>query len=64
MKSHRLARVNEVVREVAAETILFELKDPRVKHVTVTKTFNIDIAATTVPESVMRSRNARCSSSA
>jgi ribosome-binding factor A len=37
MKSHRLARVNEVVREVAANTILFELKDPRVKNVTVTR---------------------------
>lgn len=37
MKSHRLARVSEVVREVAAETILFELKDPRVKNVTVTR---------------------------
>ena len=37
MKSHRLARVAEVVREVAAETILFELKDPRVKGVTVTR---------------------------
>ena len=37
MKSHRLARVAEVVREVAAESILFELKDPRVKNVTVTR---------------------------
>ena len=37
MKSHRLARVSEVVREVAATTILFELKDPRVKNVTVTR---------------------------
>ena len=37
MKSHRLARVAEVVREVAAETILFELQDPRVKNVTVTR---------------------------
>jgi ribosome-binding factor A len=37
MKSHRLARVAEVVREVAANTILFELKDPRVKFVTVTR---------------------------
>ncbi len=37
MKSHRLARVSEVVREVAAEAILFELKDPRVKNVTVTR---------------------------
>src|SRR5687767_15441570 len=38
MKSHRLARVAEVVREVAAETILFELQDPRIKGVTVTRT--------------------------
>lgn len=38
MKAHRLARVAEVVREVAAETILFELQDPRIKGVTVTRT--------------------------
>src|SRR5438105_5060495 len=37
MKSHRLARVSEVVRETAANAILFELKDPRVKMVTVTR---------------------------
>ena len=37
MKSHRLARVAAVVREVASETILFELRDPRVKGVTVTR---------------------------
>ena len=37
MKPHRLARVAEVVREVASETILFELRDPRVKLVTVTR---------------------------
>lgn len=37
MKTHRLARVAEVVREVAAETILFEIRDPRVKNVTVTR---------------------------
>ena len=37
MKTHRLARVAEVVREVAAETILFELQDPRIKGVTVTR---------------------------
>jgi ribosome-binding factor A len=37
MKTHRLARVAEVVREVAAETILFQLQDPRVKGVTVTR---------------------------
>lgn len=35
MKTHRTARVAEVVREVAAETILFEMKDPRIKGVTV-----------------------------
>jgi ribosome-binding factor A len=37
MKAHRLARVSEVIREVASETILFELSDPRVKGVTVTR---------------------------
>src|SRR5204863_138447 len=38
MKQHRLARVAEVIREVASETVLFELRDPRVKGVTVTRT--------------------------
>src|SRR5438552_2226847 len=37
MKTHRLARVAEAVREVASETILFEIRDPRVKGVTVTR---------------------------
>src|SRR5919109_4010989 len=37
MKAHRLARVAEVIREVASETILFELQDPRIKGVTVTR---------------------------
>ncbi len=38
MKAHRLARVAEVIREVASETILFELRDPRIRNVTVTRT--------------------------
>jgi ribosome-binding factor A len=37
MKTHRLARVAEAVREVASQTILFEVRDPRVKNVTVTR---------------------------
>ena len=37
MKAHRVARVAEVIREVASETILFEIQDPRVKGVTVTR---------------------------
>ncbi|HZU39257.1 MAG TPA: 30S ribosome-binding factor RbfA [Gemmataceae bacterium] len=37
MKPHRLERVAEVVREVASSTILFELRDPRIKNVTVTR---------------------------
>src|SRR5947209_5727564 len=37
MKAHLLERVAEVIREVASETILFELRDPRVKGVTVTR---------------------------
>ena len=36
MKTHRLARVAEVIREVASTTILFEVQDPRVRGVTVT----------------------------
>ena len=38
MKAHRLARVAEAVREVASETILFELRDPRVKTTGITVT--------------------------
>jgi ribosome-binding factor A len=37
MKTHRLARVAEAIREEASTTILFELRDPRVKKVTVTR---------------------------
>jgi ribosome-binding factor A len=37
MKTHRLERVAEAIREVASQTILFELRDPRVKNVTVTR---------------------------
>jgi ribosome-binding factor A len=37
MKTFRPARVAEAVREVASETILYELRDPRVKLVTVTR---------------------------
>lgn len=37
MKPYRMARVAEAIREVASETILFDLNDPRVKDVTVTR---------------------------
>jgi len=37
MKQHRIARVSQAIREVVAETILFELQDPRIKNVTVTR---------------------------
>ena len=37
MKQHRIARVSEAIREVVAETILFELQDPRIQNVTVTR---------------------------
>jgi len=54
MKSHRLARVSEVVREVAASTILFEIKDPRVKGVTVTRAeVSADLQHTKIFVSVM-----------
>ncbi len=38
MKAHRLERVAEVIREVASETILFELRDPRIRPGMVTVT--------------------------
>ena len=38
MKPNRLARIAEAIRETASETILFQLSDPRVKGVTVTRT--------------------------
>jgi len=37
VKRHRLERVAEVVREVAATTVLFDLRDPRGKMGTVTR---------------------------
>jgi ribosome-binding factor A len=37
MKMHRMARVAEAVRETASETILYEMNDPRIKLVTVTR---------------------------
>src|SRR5436305_10552545 len=54
MKAHRLERVAEAVREVASETILFELRDPRVKNVTVTRAeVSADLQHTKVYVSVM-----------
>jgi ribosome-binding factor A len=37
MKTHRVARIAEAIREVASETILFEMSDPRIRRVTVTR---------------------------
>ncbi|HUG94212.1 MAG TPA: 30S ribosome-binding factor RbfA [Planctomycetaceae bacterium] len=37
MSSRRTARVAEAIREGVSSAILFELKDPRVQHVTVTR---------------------------
>lgn len=38
MNSRRTARVASVVREVVSHSILFELRDPRIANVTVTRT--------------------------
>jgi ribosome-binding factor A len=60
MKPHRLARVSEVVREVASETILFELRDPRVQGVTVTRAeVSGDLQHAKVYVSIMGSRSAQ-----
>src|SRR5437016_9597906 len=56
MKPHRLARVAEMIREVASETILFDVRDPRVKGVTVTRTeVSADLQHAKVYVSVMGS---------
>jgi len=60
MKHHRLARVAEVVRETAAETILYQLRDPRVKLVTVTRAeVSGDLQHAKVYVSVMGSERAQ-----
>jgi ribosome-binding factor A len=54
MKQHRIARVAEAIREVVAETILFELQDPRIMNVTVTRAeVSGDLQKTKVYVSVM-----------
>lgn len=56
MKHHRLARVSEVIREVASEAILFEVKDPRIKFTTVTRAeVSADLQHATIYVSVMGS---------
>ncbi|MCS7016236.1 MAG: 30S ribosome-binding factor RbfA [Gemmatales bacterium] len=37
MKPFRLERVAEVVRRVVSQTVLLELNDPRIRHVTITR---------------------------
>jgi ribosome-binding factor A len=37
MSTRRVARVSEAIREVVSQAILFEVKDPRVSGVTVTR---------------------------
>jgi ribosome-binding factor A len=60
MKSHRTARVAEVIREVAAETILFQMKDPRVKNVTVTRAeVAADLMSAKIYVSIMGSEKAQ-----
>jgi ribosome-binding factor A len=60
MKNHRLARVSEAIREVASEAILFELRDPRIKFVTVTRAeVSADLQHAKVYVSVMGSEQDR-----
>jgi ribosome-binding factor A len=60
VKRHRLERVAEVIREVAASAILFDLRDPRVKMVTVTRAeVSGDLQHAKVYVSVMGSERAQ-----
>lgn len=54
MPSHRGLRMAEAIREVASETILFKVADPRVKGVTVTRAeVSNDLRDVTVFVSIM-----------
>ncbi|MGQ0635479.1 MAG: 30S ribosome-binding factor RbfA [Planctomycetaceae bacterium] len=54
MSSRRTAKVAEAIREIVSTTVLFELKDPRVKNVTVLRTeVALDLRSARVFVSVM-----------
>jgi ribosome-binding factor A len=54
MSSRRIAKVAEALRETVSTTVLFELKDPRVKNVTVLRTeVSPDLKSAKVYVSVM-----------
>jgi ribosome-binding factor A len=60
MKSFRPARVAEVVREVASTVVLFELNDPRIQGVTVTRAeVSADLQHAKVFVSIMGSDSAQ-----
>lgn len=54
MSSRRTAKVAEAIREIVSTTVLFELKDPRVKNVTVLRAeVSADLRSARVYVSVM-----------
>lgn len=54
MSSRRTAKVAEAIREIVSTTVLFELKDPRVKNVTVLRAeVSADLRSAKVYVSVM-----------
>ena len=54
MSSRRIAKVAEALRECVSTTVLFELKDPRVRNVTVLRTeVSPDLRSARVYVSVM-----------
>lgn len=60
MKTFRPARVAEVVREVASNVVLFELSDPRIQGVTVTRAeVSADLQHAKVFVSIMGSDSAQ-----
>ncbi len=60
MSSRRIAKVAEALRESISTTVLFELKDPRVKNVTVLRTeVSPDLRSARVYVSVMGDEKAQ-----
>jgi len=60
MSSRRIAKVAEALRETVSTTVLFDLKDPRVKNVTVLRTeVSPDLRSARVYVSVMGDEKAQ-----
>ena len=62
-KSYRIQRINEIIKEIVSELILYKIKDPRVGIVTITAArISRDLSSAKVYFSVMGDEQARAES--